>query len=479
MTKYIAVILLLLWNAILCAQHPARKEQQQILYQLLAQKHAPADLRADVDTVYRVLQQNHPDLYTYISKKELEQKFDSLRSSLKAPLTSQQFRSRLMTVLSQIGDGHIELTQDISFLDALEAADVAPYNEDYIRPVMQLRLKIIDNRLFLYKNYSRDTTIRPGAEILSIDGLPAAAIIRKLLSTYISSDGYNTTFKYQLFNNGQFCNAARMAFDYGDTVRYLIRQDGKTQTHLITQRPEADVAPENEDPSKNFDDGWAINEPGAPMVLTVGRFVKQNGEAFYKSVFRTAARQKVGTLIIDLRNNPGGNLEHLKNLYRFLIDTPRYLFRIGAPKPGSVMDSLLKQDADLRRTYTDLDKPVMPADSFRFTGKIFVLINGASFSAASMLPARLRELKNVTLVGSETGGGSQGCTAVFYYTAILEHTKLKFRQGLLPVMVPGSPSVKGRGVMPDVEIRYRLSDYLEKKDPEMDWVFRKIGYHPR
>ncbi|MGJ7033752.1 S41 family peptidase [Niabella hirudinis] len=479
MIKYTAVLLLLLWNSLLYAQQPNRTEQQQVLYQLLAAQHAPADLKADVDTVYRVLNQNHPNLYAYISPEKLKQKFDSLKFGLTTPLTSLQFRSPLMAVLSQIGDGHIELTQDISFIDGQEAADVAPYNEDYVRPIMQLRLKIIDNRLLLYKNYSRDTTIRPGAEILSIDGRPASEIIRKLLSTYMTSDGYNTTYKYQLLNNGQFCNAARMAFDYGDTVRYLIRQDGKTTGHRITRRPEAGLAFENEDPSKNFDDEFRINGPGAPMVLTVGRFAKNDQDQFYRSAFKAAAQQKVGTLIIDLRNNPGGDLDHLKKLYAFLIDTPSYLIRIGASKPGSVMDSLMKHDAGYRRAVADLDKPVLPADSFGFRDKIYVLINGASFSAASMLPARLKGLKNVTLVGSETGGGSHGGTAVYYYTGMLKHTKLKFRQGLLPIVVPGSQSAKGRGVMPDEETRYQLSDYLDKKDLEMEWVFREIGYQPK
>ncbi|WP_300599880.1 S41 family peptidase [Niabella sp.] len=478
MTKYTAILVLLLWDPFLYAQQPTRTEQQQVLYQLLAAQHAPAELKADVDTVYRVLKQNHPDLYAYISPGKLKKKFDSLKSGLTTPLTSLQFRTRLMAVLSQIGDGHIELTQDISFIDGLEAADVAPYNEDYVRPIMQLRLKIINNRLFLHKNYSRDFAIRPGAEILSIDGRPASEIIRKLLGTYMTSDGYNTTYKYQVLNNGQFCNAARMAFDYGDTVRYLVRQDGKTTTHRITRRPEADLAFENEDPSSNFDDAFRIDGPSAPMVLTVGRFAKRDQDQFYRSTFKAAAQQKVGILIIDLRNNPGGDLEHLKKLYAFLIDTPCYLIRIGAPKPGSVTDSVMKQDA-YRRAIADLDKPVTPADSFRFTGKIYVLINGASFSAASILPARLRQLKNVTLVGSETGGGSHGGTAVYYYTGILKHTKLKFRQGLLPVVIPGSLSPKGRGVMPDVEIRYRLSDYIDKKDVEMDWVFKQIGYHPQ
>lgn len=471
--------MLIFLSTALCAQDSTRKEQQHILDQLLMGLHAPADLKADVDTVYKLLKQNHPDLYAYISPGRLRKKIGRLKSGLRTPLTSLQFRSRLMAVLSQIGDGHIELMQDIAFLDALEPEDVDPYNEHDVCPIMQLRLKIIDNRLFLYKNYSTDTTIRPGAEILSVDDQPAAEFIRKLLSTYMASDGYNNTYKYQVLNNGQFCNAARIAFDFEDTVRYLILQDGKTQTHLITRRPATGLVVEDEDPSKNFDDGWFINGPGAPMILTVGRFAKRDQDQFYRSAFKAAAQQDVQNLVIDLRNNPGGNLDHLKKLYAFLIDTPSPVIRIKAHKFGPVLDSVMKTNAGYQYMYAHIDKPVMPADSFRFSGKIYVLINGASFSAAAILSAKLQQLKNVTLVGSETGGGGTGCTALLFQTMLLPYSRLTLRHGLFSVVIPGSLSKKGRGVMPDVKIPYRLSDYLDKKDVEMDWVFKQIGYSPQ
>jgi len=57
----------------------------------LAEKKNPKDLQEDVDYLYRKLQAYHPQLYWYISKKELDYKFDSLKSSITEPMTSQEF----------------------------------------------------------------------------------------------------------------------------------------------------------------------------------------------------------------------------------------------------------------------------------------------------------------------------------------------------------------------------------------------------
>src|SRR5665647_1798558 len=66
------------------------------------------DLKQDVDYIQHKLKKLHPDLYHYISKKDLDYKFDSLRSSITTPLTSNDFYFRLSPVIASIRQGHTQ-----------------------------------------------------------------------------------------------------------------------------------------------------------------------------------------------------------------------------------------------------------------------------------------------------------------------------------------------------------------------------------
>lgn len=69
----------------------------------------PEDLKSDVDFARKKLEALHPNLYWYISKKDLDFKFDSLKNTINKPLTPIQFYFKLQPVISQIREGHLTL----------------------------------------------------------------------------------------------------------------------------------------------------------------------------------------------------------------------------------------------------------------------------------------------------------------------------------------------------------------------------------
>ncbi len=128
------------------AQNLSKQLQLDLEDNLAFKKHQPIDLIKDLELVQQKLKENHPNLYWYISKKELNKKFDSLKFSLDKPFTSMQFKAKLMSVLSLIGDGHIELNLNI--------------NGGVNHPAcQQLLYKIIGDKLYIIKNSSPDLTI--------------------------------------------------------------------------------------------------------------------------------------------------------------------------------------------------------------------------------------------------------------------------------------------------------------------------------
>ncbi len=77
--------------------------------QAILQPQSIEALHEDVDKTYQKLQRNHPRLYQYITKEALEAKFDSLKNTIKQPLTSKQFYKKLAPVVKAVGQGHISV----------------------------------------------------------------------------------------------------------------------------------------------------------------------------------------------------------------------------------------------------------------------------------------------------------------------------------------------------------------------------------
>ena len=101
---------------------------------------------------------------------------------------------------------------------------------------------------------------------------------------------------------------------------------------------------------------------------------------------------------------------------------------------------------------------------------MYVLINGGSFSASSIISSNLKGSKKATFVGTETGGADNGCVAGIMPVWTLPHSKLDLRFGLMTCEAPYKAEQDGRGIFPDKAITPTLIDRINGTDPELEWV---------
>src|SRR5215217_7071279 len=85
----------------------------QLYYPSFDKKNSVSNARADIDFIKKTLEKEHPNLYLYISEKDFSSKIDSLKRSIKQPITNLALRYAIASVLSSIGDGHISLRINI------------------------------------------------------------------------------------------------------------------------------------------------------------------------------------------------------------------------------------------------------------------------------------------------------------------------------------------------------------------------------
>ncbi|WP_228458681.1 S41 family peptidase [Chryseobacterium aureum] len=455
----------------------------------------------------------HPQLYWYIPKKELEHKFDSLKQTITEPLTPLQFYFKLQPVIAGIREGHLSLRIPRKKFTKKEYKRLEHQKGMFSR----FEYYIKGNQMYIVQNRDSIEHIQPGTEILSINSVPVSEYIKKYRSL-ISSDGDNTTF-YPYFLKDLFFNFYTAENGFGSKATLETLYQGERKTYTLTREIKSDSDLEKDKEMKKKTQEKKLNDYVAASnsynrsftfldkdstiaYIKVKSFSRDYSDEFYKKTFATINEAKSPYLIIDVRNNYGGSLYEINNLYSYLAEAPFTLIkpsqltsrtvplRTNYFRKSNPLEYALKSIAYpsyfFAQTFSTYkkdgkvfykmkaDKPTKP-NKAAFHGKVFVLINGGSFSASSIITAKLKNDKRATLVGEETGGANDGTVAGFYSYQKLPNSEIRFPIGLLLVQPNINFSDSRRGVIPDVTITESLQDIIDKKDPQLDWIKNEIA----
>ncbi|MES2376948.1 MAG: S41 family peptidase [Bacteroidota bacterium] len=443
----------------------------QYLDEIFKKLHDPKELRKDVDFVRRKLEKEHINLYKFITKKELDYKFDSLKQAINKPMISLQFNARLLSVLSTIGDGHLA--------SIFDQAKFSTADMEYLqRPKKQrgigtLDYRVLNKKLYIKQNNTGDNSIKVGDEIVSIENKPADKIIDTMMRS-IPSDGYNQTYKTFTLNQGQFDQFYNFLWDAKDTTIIELKQNNTTRLVYLKPPIASNVVMKiNNAPNISY----KFLKPDSTIVfLKVRTFMLDSTFKGFDEIFKTIKKAKTKTLVLDLRGNTGGKLGWSSNLFSYLTTKPGYFFN----KPDELIKNYLipglnkLRDKQIKwyKQYNLYSQVLLQRDGF--WGDLYVLTDGGTFSAASLLTANLKKYRAVTIVGEETGGSRNIWTAGEMKTEILPESKMLLVYGILPLTFGDLTDNTGRGTMPDIPINYTIADIMAKKDLEMDWVLKDI-----
>lgn len=203
---------------------------------------------------------------------------------------------------------------------------------------------------------------------------------------------------------------------------------------------------------------------------------------------------KIENLIVDLRNNPGGNLtlgiqlmyfltdkDTLEDFrdYAFISDMYKKYFKKeyqdlqqkypkGVPKRDLVLtnsgENLFIEITDSNSKYfIQKNRPI-------FKGNIYILSNHRTGSAAAMLTTLFQDNGIGTVIGTSVGNNPIGATT---YTP-MELPKTKAKISIATSYIERPKKVKGKVQMPDIWIEYTFDDLLNGKDPYLETVMKQI-----
>ncbi|WP_228430004.1 S41 family peptidase [Chryseobacterium binzhouense] len=477
---------------------------------------SPENLRKDVDFAYSKLQQLHPKLYWYISKKELDYKFDSIKNTINKPLNSVQFYFKLQPVIAQIKEGHLSLRMPAKRFSKKEIKTLK--NKKGLFGRFEYRLE--GEHLYFTENKDSVENIKPGTELLSINDEPVSKYIIKY-SKLINSDGENTTFQPYYLNDVFFnfyvaekgiLDSAKIETLYENKRKQIIlKRQSKNEKELEKEKTDRKRTPEKKINdyvafSNSYNRSFKfLDRDSTVAYMKIKSFSGTFSQKFYKETFSKIKNAQSSYLIIDIRNNYGGSLSEINNLYSYLAKEPFVLIKPSelTSRMSPFRTNYFRKANPLQYTFKSLaypgyffyqafnvykgkdgivyykrkeNKSTKPKED-AFSGKVYVLINGSSFSASSVISSKLKYNKRAVLVGEETGGANDGTVAGFYSYQKLPHSKIEFPIGLLLVQPNIEFEGKQRGVVPDVEVIESLQDVIDKKDVQLEWILNNIAAH--
>jgi hypothetical protein len=460
----------------------AKKEGQAAT--ALDRKIEPEMLIADFRLARQALEEAHSGIYRYTPKKELDRVFEQAEKSLTGPMTMLEFYRILAPVVAAVKCGHTDVFLDRVVMNVIRTKT----------PLLPIRARILEGKVYVFRDFSGGSAALTGKEIRSINGVPSSKIVETMLGA-ARGDGDIQTSRMLQLGDWEFSirlfTLLGLAAPY-DVVVWDPKEKRETKVQLegdtLARLQEASRAqfPKDDQNPKTLADLTFV-EDGKIAVMKIHQFNqhiddkrKKTLSDFYQESFDAMKASGTKTLIIDLRNNGGGADELGKQLLSYLLDKPfKYYddlvinaleFRCTRDRFWQTADEMERRPDGKYRMIKHPNWGRQEISQPSFAGKVYILINGGSFSTTAEFLSHVRFHNRATFIGQESGGGYYGNTSGQGINLTLPNTKLSVRIPLVSYYLavggyeaPAAP----RGVLPDHPISYSIEELLEEKDKEL------------
>jgi len=433
-------------------------------------------LKKDFQILRKTLEEAHPGLYWYSDKKALDHYFDSTYALINHDMTSTDFFKLLLPAVAKIRCVHTNLK--------------APKTDDFAPPFYQLlpfNFFCRDGKLYISRDFNN--TGHAGAEVISINNRATNRTLETLLNS-LPADGYNESFKYHLLSAGAFREGFALYFGQPDTFLMEVIDTGSLHPILFSAKAKT--------PQEIFETKTSIPYSALTIrfenklntaILAVNTF-DINTKKFNDTlavIFKKIEERSIQNLIIDLRQNGGGNNDNVSAFFSFIASAPfLHLKRAETNKPAftylqyftnpqhfnnsvGVAEPNGKYVMNYRYVGTSVRNPVK---NDLFKGNVIILTCGNTTSAASEFAAISYYTKRVKIVGEETGGCYYGATGGNYINLLLPASKLQVRIPTIRILNAVEEDYahhpKGRGVIPHYEIVPTIEDVMNERDVQLE-----------
>jgi hypothetical protein len=407
-------------------------------------KYTISQIQSDFNYLREILETDHPRLYEFTPKREFDFFLDSLYSCINKEMTEREIQYFLAQIIAKVRCAHTKLMPSKQLTEH--------FNEYFEAPPFKLFFK--DQKAYLQSNFSSDTTIKAGAEIVAINDIPIKEITHNFLNR-IHQEGWNQTFIYNRMNTGMYGLFPGIC-DYPIIKSYKLDYiDPKTTLHrqvTLNPMPFSDYELQIYKHKKQDLEFYTIDSLNTGVLSILTFRIRQDTDLYFRNymanTFEELKSKGIKNLIIDLRGNIGGWPTNGNALLKYIMKEPFTFFNDNA-----VNWDELKQPTQL--------------DNNRFTGNLYFLVDGAGRSCTGVVLAFIKYYKLGPIIGEET------CTSASTNDGHGDHelpnSKLIFGCPKRIYEIPIKDNfVRGHGIMPDYEVDICIDDLLSGKDKSLE-----------
>jgi C-terminal processing protease CtpA/Prc len=446
------------------AQTPAAPAPAERVY-------SPEELKADFAALYAGLKEAHYDLFVNTPKAEFDRLYAAQRASLTRPMTKAQAEIEFQTFVAHGKIAHAR----ISAPDTYETYRAAG------GPAFPIVLRIAGGRVYVGENLSGLAEVTEGDEIVNLNGRPIAHWLARA-TRHVSADTpylAGSLLEYD-FASLLWLDAGRIdAFDLelrttqGKLLK--VRVPARTRPEMKAAeaaRPKSAVIAGDVREARVLPGGVGYLHPGPFYNFEAGANMwdAKDFVAFIDRSFQSFLDAKVDRLIIDLRDNPGGDNSFSDPMISWFADRPFRFFKTFNVKvsPQTVASNQARLDAapagadaaskNLADLYAkarpggvaSLDLPwAYPREGKRFTGKVYLLVNRRSYSNTVNVAALVQDYGFGKVLGEETSDMATTYGAMEQFKLPVTGIMVGYPKAHI---VRPNGELKPRGVVPDVAI---------------------------
>jgi len=463
------------------------KTHQKVLPEEFNRLFQPSELKEDINFLFQTLEAVHPKLYVYTPDSVIAHERNKIEYEINSPLSRVDFYIKIAPLISRLNEGHTAIYPPF---------EEYKYHADNGGLRFPFDLDFKDGKSFIAANYSADSLISVGCELLSINDIPISNIFDRLIK-FVS--GKNAAFKtndlerrfrlllWFVYKLEQPYEVEFISQSTGE--RRTLKVPGVTSETIKTKRGQV----QKKEKPVYYSYSSLPDEKIGIIDFRSFSNLKQF-KTFLTGTFTKIRQDSIKNLIIDIRKNGGGNsglgnalLNHItgkpftqcsrmeikvskqiKKFYKrclpwYIRWLPlQYVNSFGRKVWGTPEDSIAVYNSE----------PETPGENpLRFNGNVYVLTSALTFSSATMFAGTIKDYNLGTLVGEETGGLVTHYGDVYSFD--LPNTRISVGVSHKRFVRPSGED-DGKGVLPNYEVKQKLEDSVSGIDTAMEFTKQLI-----
>lgn len=462
---------------------------QQIAYEktdpidFYSKKISKQAIKEDIRFWLTTMEESHVNMYHSISREQMQLMADSLLTAFQDSVT----HIESIFIFSQLGaalnEGHVGLVSS-RITDSL-------YNQT-LRFPFQLQ-KVTQDAWVVSYDISSTPKLEMNDKIISINHIPVSELNQKFQYLFGGLDNWRKEQIASYSKKLLFLTGISSPFEIeaikenGNKIHFTVQGFHRSQIDSITKMLTAKM---NNQSNKPYEFSWLKNGIGYLNYRSMRNDPSLPFDEFLTTVFTSLNDSSSKGLVIDLRENGGGNSQLGERLLAHFNKKPYILAGGMKWKISSHYKTFLKTSKNYNEvdnkfymsqpdgnTYTyvnrELKKPIIKEPFFE--GKVAFLIGTGTFSSANMLADGVVSYQLAATFGEPTGESPNDFGEMFNFMLPNSHV---IARAASKMFTRANKDEKDLGpVVPENIIIPTATDKKQKKDPVLEsavnWILNK------